>query len=42
VPKELTVTFNNTGQHGLNCFDQSGGMFRGGDLDYVTMFTVNG
>jgi hypothetical protein len=37
---DLTVTFTETGQHGINCFDLSGG---GGDEtagNYVTMFTV--
>ncbi len=30
---DLTVTFNETGQHGINCFELGG-------ADYVAMFTV--
>lgn len=34
---DLTVTFNETGQHGINCFDLARGET---EADYVTMFTV--
>jgi hypothetical protein len=34
---DLTVTFNETGQHGINCFDPGGAET---EADYVTMFTV--
>jgi hypothetical protein len=36
---DLTVTFTETGQHGINCF-----VFPGptAEADYVTMFTVSG
>ena len=39
---DLTVTFDEPGQHGINCFDRSGGENDGEGLDYVTMFTVKG
>jgi hypothetical protein len=35
---EMTVTFNEVGQHGINCFDFAGAGLPG--WDYVTMFTV--
>ena len=34
---DLTVTFNETGQHGINCFNLAGAET---EADYVTMFTV--
>jgi hypothetical protein len=37
---DLTVTFDETGQHGINCFDISGGGVDETESDYVTMFTV--
>jgi hypothetical protein len=37
---DLTVTFNETGQHGINCFDLSVGGVDATNADYVTMFTV--
>ena len=37
---DLTVTFTETGQHGINCFDLSGGGIDETDSDHVTMFTV--
>ena len=37
---DLTVTFTETGQHGINCFDQSGGGIDETEADHVTMFTV--
>jgi hypothetical protein len=37
---DLTVTFNETGQHGINCFDLSVGGVDDANSDYVTMFTV--
>ncbi len=39
---DLTVTFTETGQHGINCFDLSAGGVDETEADYVTMFTVNG
>ena len=39
---DLTVTFIETGQHGVNCFDLSAGGVDETEGDYVTMFTVNG
>ena len=41
VPVEMTVTFDTSGQHGINCFDQSGDDHDGDGLDYMTLFTVN-
>jgi hypothetical protein len=38
--RQLTVTFDEPGQWGLNCFDESGGDHGGEGLDYVKMFTV--
>lgn len=35
---DLTVTFNEVGQHGISCFDFAGDGLPG--WDYVTMFTV--
>ncbi len=35
---ELTMTFSETGQHGINCFDLGHGETESGD--FVTMFTV--
>lgn len=35
---EMTVTFSEVGQHGINCFDFAGAGLPG--WDYVTMFTV--
>lgn len=35
---EMTVTFNEVGQHGINCFDFAGAGLPG--WDHVTMFTV--
>ena len=35
---EMTVTFNEVGQHGVNCFDFARAGLSGSD--YVTMFTV--
>ena len=37
---DLTVTFAETGQHGINCFDLSGGGIDETEADHVTMFTV--
>jgi len=37
---DLTVTFDETGQHGINCFDLSVGGVDATEADYVTMFTV--
>ena len=34
---DLTVTFNETGQHGINCFNLAGAETEG---DFITMFTV--
>jgi hypothetical protein len=39
---DLTVTFVETGQHGVNCFDQSVPGVDPTGADYATMFTVNG
>ncbi len=41
TPYEVTVTFDTLGQHGINCFDLSGGEHDGDGLDYMTLFTVN-
>ena len=34
---DLTVTFNETGQHGINCFNLAGAET---EADFITMFTV--
>ena len=34
---DLTVTFNETGQHGINCFNIAGAE---SEADFITMFTV--
>ena len=36
---DFTVTFSETGQHGINCFEFPG---PAAEADHVTMFTVNG
>ncbi|RLE16060.1 MAG: hypothetical protein DRJ28_02500 [Actinobacteria bacterium] len=36
---DLTVTFSESGQHGINCFEFGGPAT---EADHVTMFTVNG
>jgi hypothetical protein len=39
VAYDFTVTFSETGQHGINCFEFPG---PAAEADHVTMFTVNG